>query len=153
MNIEELRAYLTWCWDKDTCSQGQRENWTSENQTLGQCAITSLIVNDYFGGNIMRCIMPSGNHYFIEIDGNIIDLTVEQFQGEIPDYEHAEVRTREYLLSNPDTAHRYNLLNNRLQLIMEEDKKVIEKDVISNDFSGYYAYLKGKGLVLRREIK
>ena len=35
----------------------------------------------------MRCIASSGSHYYNLIDNQIVDLTVEQFQGEIPQYE------------------------------------------------------------------
>ena len=56
---------------------------------------------------IMRCITPSGSHYYNLIDNKIVDLTVEQFLGEIPDYDNGEERTREYLLSSEDTKNRY----------------------------------------------
>ena len=58
----------------------------------------------------MRCMASSGSHYYNMIDDNLIDLTVEQFQGEIPLYDEGEERTREYLLGNEDTKNRYLLL-------------------------------------------
>ena len=39
--------------------------------------------------------------------GKVIDLTVSQFDGIIPNYEVGEERTRDYLLSNEDTKNRY----------------------------------------------
>ena len=55
----------------------------------------------------------TGSHYYNIIDDKIIDLTVEQFLGEIPRYEESSERTREYLLSNDDTKKRYlQLLHN-----------------------------------------
>ena len=87
MNIEQLKQFLFCKWNKETCSPGLKGSWNEENPSLGQCAITALIVNDFFGGKIMRCMASSGSHYYNLIDGNIVDLTVEQFLGEIPEYE------------------------------------------------------------------
>ena len=118
MNIEQLKQFLFCSWNKETCSPGLRDLWNESNPSLGQCAITALIVNDFFGGKIMRCMASSGSHYYNLIDGNIVDLTVEQFLGEIPEYEFGEERTREYLLSNEDTKNRYLMLLNNLRKSM-----------------------------------
>lgn len=118
MNIEQLKQFLFCKWNKETCSPGLRNFWNESNPSLGQCAITALIVNDFFGGKIMRCMASSGSHYYNLIDGKIVDLTVEQFLGEIPEYEFGEERTREYLLSNEDTKNRYFMLLNNLRKSM-----------------------------------
>ncbi len=124
MEIEVLKQLLSLSWEKETCSPGLRSEWNKENPSLGQCAITALIVNDMFGGKIMRCMASSGSHYYNLIDTQIIDLTVEQFLGEIPDYDNGEERTREYLLSNQNTKNRYLLLNKHLQKIINEEKTI-----------------------------
>ena len=118
MNIEQLKQFLFCKWNGETCSPGLKDSWNEENPSLGQCAITALIVNDFFGGKIMRCMASSGSHYYNLIDGKIVDLTVEQFLGEIPEYELGEERSREYLLSNEDTRNRYLLLLNNLRQSM-----------------------------------
>ena len=115
MEINELKQLLLKSWDAETCVPGLRSEWTNDNPSLGQCAITALIVNDFFGGKIMRCMASSGSHYYNIIDDEIIDLTVEQFLGEIPQYEDGSERTKDYLLGNEDTKNRYLLLNKRLQ--------------------------------------
>ena len=120
MNIHELKELLVKSWTKETCSPGLREHWNEDNPSLGQCAITSLIVNDLFGGKIMRCMASSGSHYYNLIDNQIVDLTLEQFLGEIPQYENSEERTRDYLLGNEDTNSRYNQLNKNLQKTIGE---------------------------------
>lgn len=109
-NFDELKELLLNSWSKETCSLGLRDSWTVDNPSLGQCAITALVINDMFGGKIMRCMASSGSHYYNMIDDNLIDLTVEQFHGEIPLYDEGEERTREYLLGNEDTKNRYLLL-------------------------------------------
>ena len=124
-NPKELKKLLTLSWKKETCSKGLRNEWSEENPSLGQCAITALIVNDFFGGKIMRCMASSGSHYYNMIDNELVDLTVEQFLGEIPQYEDGEERTREYLLSNEDTKNRYKklLYNLKQSIRMSQGKK------------------------------
>ena len=114
MDIFEFKELLSECWNKDTCSPGLKDKWSEDNPSLGQCAITALIVNDYFGGKIMRCMSSSGSHYYNIIDDKVVDLTVEQFLGERPLYEDGKERTREYLLGNKDTKMRYLLLKESL---------------------------------------
>lgn len=68
-----------------------------------------------------------GSHYYNLINDKIIDLTVEQFLGEIPKYELGEERTREYLLSNEDTKNRYLILKSKLE---NKSNEYIEEDKI-----------------------
>ena len=118
MKIGQLKQLLIKSWNYETYSPGLRDSWSEENPSLGQCAITTLIVNDFFGGKIMRCKASSGSHYYNLIDDKIIDLTGEQFIGEIPQYKNGEERTREYLLGNEDTKNRYEKLLYNLKLFL-----------------------------------
>lgn len=109
---EEVKKIIKMSWKKETCYPTSQKDWSKENPSLGQCAVTSLIINDFLGGKIMRCMCNGMSHYYNLINGEIIDLTVDQFAGEIPDYPNGEERTRDYLLSSSDTKNRYlNLLN------------------------------------------
>ena len=108
MIIDDLYKILEKSWSKDTCCDTLRELWNEDNPSLGQCAITSLIVNDFCGGKIMRCMCETGSHYYNLIDNQIVDLTKGQF-NKLPKYD-GEERTRDYLLSNEDTKKRYLLL-------------------------------------------
>lgn len=120
MGLNDIKKLLHYAWSKETCVSSQREEWSKDNPSLGQCAITALIINDIFGGEIMRCMSPSGSHYYNLINNTVVDFTVEQFLGISPDYQHAEIRTREYLLSNDDTKRRYILLTNNLNQVIEK---------------------------------
>ena len=128
MSIEELRKLLNQIWSSETCVSSLKDNWSSDNPSLGQCAITSLIVNDFFGGKIMRCMTSTGSHYYNLINGEIVDLTVEQFKGEVPQYKEGTERTRDYLLSNLDTKNRYELLLNNLNQINCKKFKLIDEN-------------------------
>ena len=129
MEIGELKELLLCSWNKDTCAPGLRNEWNEDNPSLGQCAITALIVNDIFGGKIMRCMASSGSHYYNIVNDELVDLTVDQFLGEIPEYDKGEERTREYLLGNEDTKNRYLMLNKNLHKTIEE-RKILEQENI-----------------------
>jgi len=134
MMLNELKKILEKSWGKETCSPGLKDEWTKENGALGQCAITALIVNDFMGGNIMRCMCETGSHYYNLINDEVVDLTSSQF-NQIPDYIKGEERTREYLLSNVDTKTRYLQL---LKNVKENFIKYGEKEYKLMSPSGFY---------------
>ena len=107
---KEIFDIISMSWSKETCYPALQNQWNESNSSLGQCAITSLVVNDFCGGKIMRCMVNDISHYYNLINGCVIDLTVLQFEGIIPEYNKGEERNREYLLSNDDTKKRYRQL-------------------------------------------
>lgn len=108
--LEELKKVIEVSWSKETCYPTLQDTWNNSNPSLGQCAITALIVNDFLGGKIMRTMQDGISHYYNLVNGKVIDLTIDQFEGIIPNYEIGEERTREYLLSSSDTTTRYKIL-------------------------------------------
>lgn len=97
-------------WSPDTAAGG----YEATNPSSGQCAVTALVVQDRFGGRLLRAPIDGGSHYFNRVaDGRIVDLTRDQFASWEPTGP-AEERPREYLLSNASTASRYALLTARL---------------------------------------
>lgn len=115
MTIEELAQKLYISYSKELCYPKIKNDWNEENKWLGMCAITSLIVNDFFGGNICKMYVNGNSHYFNLIDDGIIDLTAKQFENKI-EYINYEIVKRERILTK-DTKYRYNLLKNKLQSI------------------------------------
>lgn len=114
MKLEELNKIIELSWNSDTCVSYLKNDWCSDKKSLGQCAVTSLILNLYMGGKIMRCMSETGYHYYNLINGYIVDLTVDQFKS-LPDYKNSEERSIEYLLSNEDTKNRYLILLNNVK--------------------------------------
>lgn len=113
MKVDELYRIIEMSFEKETCYSFSQDQWNRENPSLGQCAITSLIVNDFMGGKIMRCMCGDVSHYYNIVNDQILDLTVEQFNDNIPVYQNGIEMTREYILFNEDTKSRYlKLLNN-----------------------------------------
>ena len=117
MSIEKLEQLLRNNYRKETAYSSYKQMWSKEISSCGQCAITSLIVQKYFGGTI-RCIKLNcgDTHYFNIVNGQIIDLTREQFdiKNKKISYEDNEIIDREVVLKNENTMQRYNLLLNNI---------------------------------------
>jgi hypothetical protein len=57
--------------------------WLVDNPARGQCNVTALLVNELFGGEILKTPLPEGDHFYNRIDGRRIDLTDSQFAAPI----------------------------------------------------------------------
>lgn len=112
--MTDVTSRLRQAWCRETSSVPGL--WTPENPALGQCAVTALIVQDIFGGELVRGHVHKASHYWNRIDGYNIDFTKEQFGRYYKDLVEDGVRTREYLLSNANTYERYYTLRYRLGL-------------------------------------
>jgi hypothetical protein len=123
MNIHDLEKVLRKCFCRETAYPRCQAEWVPNDPTYGQCAITAMIVHDYFGGTIHRIrVDGGGTHYFNKIDGKYIDLTREQFDlYNIPlKYEPNEEMPIEYCGKNPDTKKRYEILKSRVERSLKE---------------------------------
>ncbi len=113
MNTEKLERLLKNSYKKETAYLTYQDKWSKQNPTYGQCEVTSLIVQKYFGGTIHCIKLDNGDtHYFNIVKGDIVDLTREQFDMENIkiSYEENEVIDRENILKNESTKQIYNLL-------------------------------------------
>lgn len=124
MNIKNIQKVLLECYSKDLCYPKVQCDWNENNRCFGMCAITSLIINDYFGGDICKIYVDGISHYFNLIENNIVDLTKDQFNREI-DYKDYKIIDRQKILTD-DTKNRYITLKARLinKLLRQVDKKV-----------------------------
>lgn len=118
MNIESIKEILLECYSKF------KIKWNDDNKYLDMCAIISLIINDYFGGNICKVNVDGISHYFNLIEDKIIDLTSDQFDFDI-DYKNHQIVDREKILTD-DTKDRYNVLKEKLlnRLLKQVDEEV-----------------------------
>jgi len=117
MTIEDIEKILEKCWCKETSSDP--DNWTEDNPSWGQCAITSLIVQDELGGELLRALLYDSktSHYWNKLPSEEeVDLTRKQFKI----FQMSTwpiIRDREYVLSFPDTKKRYELLRKKFDEI------------------------------------
>ncbi len=123
VSLSDLELALKDSWSEDTSSDSK--NWSHGNPAWGQCAVTSLVANDYLGGIIVwaSAKLPDGreiSHYFNKIDDSEIDLTRSQFpEGTIIPHGILKTKqfqtTRDYILSYDITANRYEILKRKVK--------------------------------------
>ena len=123
-SLDNLFKLLLKCYCKETAYPSCQDEYDEYyDPTYGQCAITAMIVNDYFGGTIHKIkVDGGGTHYFNKIDDIYFDLTSDQFTlyNIDIDYEPNEEVPREYCGKNKDTKTRYELLVKKME---ESDDK------------------------------
>ena len=122
MELDKLETILNSLYSKETCYPGCRNQWNDDNKTLGHCAIVALIINDYFGGYICKIKVNNISHYFNLIDGEIVDLTSEQFKINDISYANYIIKTREDVLMDEDTKKRYEILKLKVKLSLIDEK-------------------------------
>lgn len=123
MDKQTLLSALKRSWDRDTVRP--QDEWREDVPSLNQCCVTALIVQDYFGGDLLRCKMTDGDsHYWNRLpSGEEIDFTKDQFSyiNPKPLYNTVEVRNRKKILSYKTTRNRYNILKERVNKIIKQD--------------------------------
>lgn len=137
----ELFKLFELCWSAETSVDSN--DWTRENPAWGQCAVTTLVAQDFFGGEILRASLEDvdgyeymRSHYWNRLpDGAQIDFSQRQFDqlayDKIPP---GETRTREYLMSNEGTRSRFA----RLRLAIEAELKGLNLLPAPFFFDEYY---------------
>jgi hypothetical protein len=104
---DQLTRAIRLAW---TSSTSICDHWDAANPARGQCAPTALVVQDILGGKLLRGEVDGQSHYWNLLpDGTEVDLTREQFVRFV--LRNVEQRTRDYVLSYPDTVRRYRILS------------------------------------------
>jgi len=94
MNLKEKEEFMIVL--EKSWGLGSNLKWTEENKAKGQCGVTSLVVNDYFGGDILKTKDKDNFwHFYNLIDDTLVDFTKSQYD-KIPNYDN--------VLSNRDEA-------------------------------------------------
>jgi len=86
--LAELEAAIRGAWTLDTADESN--DWTPENPSCGQCDVTTLVVHDLLGGDLLSAdVFLEGErveaHMWNRLSSGVeIDLTREQFvRGEV----------------------------------------------------------------------
>jgi hypothetical protein len=128
IGIKLLENALKRAWSRETCYLPDQEKWSSQNPAFGQCAVTALIVQDFFGGEILRCVHY--RHYWNRLpNGEEIDLTRSQFGDGVKPCADKVVPRKRILESESakkaKTKERYLLLRSRVDEILQGLKNEI----------------------------
>lgn len=93
----------------------------SNDPAHNQCTVTAMVVQDYFGGEILALAMPGGGtHYLNLIDEKVFDLTSDQFtsHGVELDYSGVKVVPRSSVGTDGTAPERYRDLKANVELYM-----------------------------------
>lgn len=86
---QKILSALFDSWSPQTAIQ-----WRPDNPALGQCNVTSLLIEELFGGRILKTRYREGFHFYNEIDGYRYDFTASQFTA-LVDYDDIRSSRRE----------------------------------------------------------
>ena len=107
---EQLGGILRMCWSIETDPQ-----WLPENPARGQCNVTSLVVHDLCGGQILKTEVPGGWHFYNCVDGKRYDLTASQFATPV---KYADVASNRAEALAGTTGEGYALLKARVEKLL-----------------------------------
>lgn len=117
-----LYELLSDIWCADTCAPRMRDEWTTENKTLGQCSVTAFLVQDIFGGDVYGVPLMGGNyHCYNVVDGCTFDLTSEQFGDQILPYRKEFAQSRQEHFAKEEKRLRYEQLKESLIRVLCDD--------------------------------
>ena len=119
-NQRDLYNALTHIWCEYSCTPRMRKDWSKENMTLGQCSITSFLVQDIFGGKVYGVPLKEGGFHCYNVVNKIkFDLTSEQFGDEKLIYDEKYEQTREEHFASEEKYQRYKYLCDELKKYCE----------------------------------
>jgi hypothetical protein len=75
---DDVQRTLCRAWSPATARQ-----WTASNPAVGQCNVTALLVQELFGGDLLKTPLPAGDHFYNRIEGERYDFTASQFDQPI----------------------------------------------------------------------
>lgn len=126
-----LMSALKSSWSAETSYSS--DEYEESNPARGQCVVSSLVVQDYLGGELARAkVCGDGideKHYFNTLpDGLVIDTTRSQYTKPVTmadspvDFKLDGFESvRERLLADDDTRRRYELLKQKVQAKLKEN--------------------------------
>lgn len=140
MTPEGLRELLPSICDRETAYNP--ESWSRDNPLGGHCTVVSLLVQDLWGGELLRASLRGTEfagmrwHYWNRLpDGREIDLTGSQFNDNYPKDLKPVVRLRSRVMSFPEVKRRYAALLQRLarrrDIRLPKFFKVLRQDLTS----------------------
>lgn len=110
--LDNLQQVLSDSWSKRTSYDPA--GWSNRNPAWGQCAVTALIIQDLFGGIVLRGLVNGIEHYWNRLPNKAeVDLTRTQF-SEVREIASVVPVSRKFILSAPSTASRYAALKRRV---------------------------------------
>ena len=115
MNYFLVKKAIKNSWGKDTAYRDDVDKWSPINSSAGQCAVTALILHNYFGGKIYSGVSDDDIvHFWNIIYGVKIDLTREQFKN-TKKFKDVMRWDANELLKTGNVNYRYEILKKRVE--------------------------------------
>lgn len=127
-NQKVLYDYMSRIWCRYSCAPRMRDDWSEDNKTLGQCSITSFLIQDIFGGEVYGIPLPEGGfHCYNIVNGSKFDLASEQFGDVVLDYSDKYPQSREEHFASKEKYERYKYLKRELinALLLENNQEFV----------------------------
>ena len=131
-SIQTIINALQFSWAADTAFD--TSEWSEENKARGQCVVSSLVIQDYLGGELVRYTIEEGDlhetHYANVLDGGVIlDTTASQYiQPVTMRIKPVELKNfasiREKRLADDSTRKRYEILKARVDQLLANNTSV-----------------------------
>lgn len=118
--MKTLKQALLKSWKKDTCYSPMKKDWSPKNPAYGQCYCTVLVVNDYFGGKILKYKFDDGTgHYSNYIHGKEVDLTRCQFDKD-------QTFPKPKIFSRKELETKYGKHNRRYKILKKRAEEFLK---------------------------
>jgi len=127
-SLQTIIDALQSAWSADTAYNPN--DWSEENRARGQCVVSSLVIQDYLDGELLRYSVDEGDlhetHYVNRLDsGVIIDTTASQYKQPVnmrikPINLGSFKSIREKRLADEFTRKRYEILKNRVSHLLTD---------------------------------
>ena len=122
ITLKQLKEAIKKSWDRDTCHFKFIWDNNSLSDSAGHCRAVALIVNDYFGGEIIYAHVvgnPKWDHYWNKLpSGKEIDLTKDQFPKNVI-FTKSKIISRKNTLSSKRTQKGYKILMKRVRSLLK----------------------------------
>lgn len=87
------------------------QGWPAAGRAAGQCIVSALVFQDYFGGSLIELTVIEGGRTFRHVvneltGGVVVDVTASQF-GPLAEYKSRRIASRGAYLAEGDTRERY----------------------------------------------
>ena len=113
---KDLYSALWYVWSAETCAPRMREDWSTENRTLGQCSVTAFLAQDIFGGKVYGIPLKDGSFHCYNVVGDCtFDLASEQFGKQKLVYTGNPEQFRYEHFRKEEKRQRYEALKRALQ--------------------------------------
>lgn len=127
-DLDTATNTLSASWSADTAYGPS--SWSQDNPARGQCIVSCLVIQDYFGGDLVRYSVKgegiNETHYVNKLpNGSLLDTTASQYTYDVvfqpkPIELDGFSSIREKRLADADTLRRYILLRDRVKQRVQE---------------------------------